>query len=393
LLLTDVSVAAAMNVIRAATEGDVETVKQWLTAPHTRHPGQVVQVLEGAARYGHVNIICQLMLDSGQVPEGAISVALYTACRYNQQSTAQLLIRHGHINTHDLTDALLAACVFGHMRIVVWLISDVMQLSHSDRIKWLLTTSCARGDLSAIKQLATRVDSDVTLVSQALRVACYNGRDDVVKWLMTHTTADVNSLGVINDVRGEVTSLMVACDNGHNDIVRRLLQCVTPHTVNMMSGAAANTALHFAICYETEKRSPMQAGCIDSDIVTVTATLYLNNVNLQIAGDSTALHWACTRGDVEIVRMLLSAFADTHITDDERRTPAMEAEQNGHTELLLHLQCILPATTDIPSTNNNSVSISLVSVTGVTQHNTPHTNRSRPDTTSKITTQANIRFV
>jgi hypothetical protein len=29
------------------------------------------------------------------------------------------------------------------------------------------------------------------------------------------------------------------------------------------------------------------------------------------------------RGDVEIVRMLLSAFADTHITDDDRRTPAM----------------------------------------------------------------------
>jgi ankyrin repeat protein len=142
------------------------------------------------------------------------------------------------------------------VRIVTWLTSDVMQLSQSDRIKWLLlTTACARGDLSDIKQLATQVDSDVTRVmSQALRVACYNGRDDVVKWLMSHTTADVNSRGVIDkQVDGEVTSLMVACNMGYNNIVRRLLQCVTPHTINMMSGAVANTALHFAICCETDK--------------------------------------------------------------------------------------------------------------------------------------------
>jgi hypothetical protein len=99
-----------MNVIRAAIVGDVETVKQWLTAPHTRHPVQVAQVLERAASHGHDNT-CQLMLDSGQVSDDAISLALKAACRYNQQSTAQLLLRHGHINTHDLTKALLAACV------------------------------------------------------------------------------------------------------------------------------------------------------------------------------------------------------------------------------------------------------------------------------------------
>jgi hypothetical protein len=86
------------------------------------------------------------------------------------------------------------------MRIVKWLISDVMTLSHTDRIRWLLITACARGDMSDIQQLATQVDSDVTRVmSQALRVACYNGRDDVVKWLTSHTTADVSSRGVIHE--------------------------------------------------------------------------------------------------------------------------------------------------------------------------------------------------
>jgi hypothetical protein len=89
--------------------------------------------------------------------------------------------------------------------------------------------------MSDMKQLATQVDSDVTRVmSQALRVACHCGRDDVVKWLTSHTTADANSRGVIiQQVYGEVTSLMVVhVTKVMSNIVRRLLQCVTPHTVN-----------------------------------------------------------------------------------------------------------------------------------------------------------------
>jgi ankyrin repeat protein len=94
--------------------------------------------------------------------------------------------------------------------------------------------------------------------------------------------------------------------------------------------------------------------------------------------------------------MLLSAFADTHITDDDRRTPAMLAELHGHTELLPYLRCTLsysPGIVEHVSNNNNSVSISLVSVEDVTQHNTPHTNSSRPGTTSKSTKRANMRVV
>jgi ankyrin repeat protein len=199
---------------RAAVVGDVETVKQWLTAPYTRH---FRQVIERAASHEHEKI-CRLMLESCRVP---ISVALRAACRDNQQSTAQLLLGHGHINTHDPTKALLAACVYGHVRMVKWLISDVMQLSQSDHIKWLVITVCARGDLSIVKQLVTDVDCAVSRVtSQALRVACYNCRDNVVKLLMLHTAADVRSRGVIDEVSGEVTSLMVACNIGHNSIVR-----------------------------------------------------------------------------------------------------------------------------------------------------------------------------
>jgi ankyrin repeat protein len=94
----------------------------------------------------------------------------------------------------------------------------------------------------------------------------------------------------------------------------------------MMSGNKGNTALHFAICYETNTHFQKPAACAGSDIDTVTAKLHLSNVDLQVVNDNTTLHWACYRGHMEIVRMLLSAFADTHITEDNRRTPAMLAE-------------------------------------------------------------------
>jgi hypothetical protein len=114
-------------------------------------------------------------------------------------SIAKRVIQHCSIHTHTLTEALLNASRNGYVHIVEWLISDVMHLSYTDRIRWTFVTACVCArDVSDIQQLATRVHSDVTSVmSQALRVACYNGRHDVVKWLTSHTTADVSNAAVI----------------------------------------------------------------------------------------------------------------------------------------------------------------------------------------------------
>jgi hypothetical protein len=128
--------------------------------------------------------------------EADMNFAFTTACDRNRLSIAKRVIQHCSIQTHTLTEALLNASVSGHVHIVEWLISDVMHLSYTDRIRWTFVTACVCGDVSDIQQLATRVHSDVTSVmSQALRVACYNGRHDVVKWLTSHTTADVSSAG------------------------------------------------------------------------------------------------------------------------------------------------------------------------------------------------------
>jgi hypothetical protein len=206
----------SLDVMKAAKVGDVETVNKWLTARGYKHQGQLCTVIELAIMHKRNNI-CQLLLDCRAIrnDEQAVDTALITACQFNRLTIVKSVIQRCFIQKSTLTQALLEAKVRGHVRVVNWLISDVMHLSDTDRIRWTFVTACVRGDVSDIQQLATRVHSDVTSVmSQALKVACYNGRHDVVKWLTSHTTADVSSVGVIRIYDGEMTSLMAACNDG-----------------------------------------------------------------------------------------------------------------------------------------------------------------------------------
>jgi ankyrin repeat protein len=144
-------------------------------------------------------------------------------------------------------------------------------------------------------------------MSHALKVACYNDRHDVVKWLASHPTANASSTGVVHPADGEVTSLMTACTRGHKRIAIQLLQCVTPHTVNMMSGKLRDTALHLTCSSETNKR--LYTACDNGDVDAMSELLSTCDVDLQTSHGSTLLHLACENGHVEVVRLLLSTFA------------------------------------------------------------------------------------
>jgi ankyrin repeat protein len=59
-----------------------------------------------------------------------------------------------------------------------------------------------------------------------------------------------------------------------------------------------------------------------------------NDVDGQDNNGCTPLHHACQFGNVDLVECLLSVFANTNITDDDKRTPVEHAKYSGNNELV-----------------------------------------------------------
>jgi hypothetical protein len=126
-----------------------------------------------------------------------------------------------------------------------------MKFSHNERVRWLLATASARGDINTVRSLAVQASLTAKdAMSQALRAACYKGKVEVVDWLTKYTAADVSRCGVVNVAMGSDTSLTAACHEGRVDIVRTLLQYVTPHTINIQCGRYTDSALHSVIWFK-----------------------------------------------------------------------------------------------------------------------------------------------
>ena len=53
----------------------------------------------------------------------------------------------------------------------------------------------------------------------------------------------------------------------------------------------------------------------------------------------TAVHWACSNGHLEIVRLLLCQGADMSIRDNDGDTALHDASSNGHLEIVQLLLC------------------------------------------------------
>jgi hypothetical protein len=101
-----------------------------------------------------------------------------------------------------------------------------------------LVQASARGDLTRVTQLVNTIGPDVTdVMSHVLWAACYNGRVDIVDWLITHTSADVNCGRVVYIDIGNMTSLAIAYYEGEMTVFKRLLTDATsPCDLSIVSG-------------------------------------------------------------------------------------------------------------------------------------------------------------
>jgi ankyrin repeat protein len=268
-----------------------------------------------------------------------LTSALHAACFRGQLLLVQLTVRAlgRHCNIHVLNGSLHTAASRCHSEVVDWL----LRLTHptdADHLRYNLVQASARGDLTRVTQLVDTIGPDVTdVMSYALWAACYWGRIDIVDWLMTHTSADVNYSGERCFGIGSLTSLAIACYEGHMTVVKRLLTDATSSCdVNIVVGVRCNTALHEIIWYT--RQTQLHESCGRGDTAAVVDTVRQCDVNMQDRDGMTALHCACVSGRLDTVAVLLSVFADINITADDGRSPIAMCEYFGHPELANYVQ-------------------------------------------------------
>ena len=183
---------------------------------------------------------------------------------------------------------LYLACLAGHYDIVTYLINKC----HSDpntTIEQMIPVP--RSSIPFSSNSTTPLYGLLSIVDHILytplHIACRYGHLDIVKFLVSVSSVDVNS----KDSDG-YTPLHTACRYSHLDIV----ECLLTSTLADVNSKNSNgyTPLHTACRYN------------HSDIVECLLSSTLVDVNIKNNHGDTPLHIACQYGELQIVQLLMS---------------------------------------------------------------------------------------
>jgi serine/threonine protein kinase/ankyrin repeat protein len=186
-----------------------------------------------------------------------------------------------------------------------------------------LAVAISEGRLEVVRYLVTECSADVNIKDNygwtALLRAASDGHVDVVRYLVTECSADVN----IKDNYGW-TALLRAASDGHVDVVRYLVgECSADMNMKDNSGG---TALMWAA-------RGGHVGVVRSLVGECSA-----DVNFQVEHGLTVLMLAASSGDVDVVRCLVAeCSANVIMKDNSGGTALMWAARYGHTDAVRFL--------------------------------------------------------
>jgi ankyrin repeat protein len=254
--------------------GDLKRVEAMLTDPNVNPAANNNYALKKASGNGHEKVVKLLLADQRVDPTAFNNDALNTACCLGHVGVVKLLLADPRVDPSSNNSLLAITCHYGHFEIVKLLLAD-RRVDPAANNNGALQRASSSGSVPVVKLLLSdpRVDPSDAYV---LRSACEGGHHDIVKLLLADARVDPTGHGLIE----------MASDGGHCQIVRLL---VNDERVN--PGLSPQFALGFH--------------CISGDLERVRMILTAHPEVDPAADDNHAVRVACSKGHSEIVSLLL----------------------------------------------------------------------------------------
>ncbi|XP_067676346.1 serine/threonine-protein phosphatase 6 regulatory ankyrin repeat subunit A-like [Haliotis asinina] len=278
--------------------------------------------------------------------------SLMLACLWGHKAVVELLVQQGA--NHSLTDKrgdniLHYACQGGHVEVVTFIISlRTFDINCGGLNKQTPFMAAGRHGHKDVVELLVKNGANLSLrdahSNNILHLACGRGRVEVVKYVISLNTVDINSWG-----NNKKTPIMVAGRSGHTEVIRLLVKngadlslrdahgdnilyyaCLGGH-VEVVKYVVSKNRVDINSRGKDRKTPVMVAGARGHKDVVELLVKYGANLSLRDAHGDNILYFACLGGHVEVVKYVVSKNrVDINSRGKDKKTPVMVAGESGH---------------------------------------------------------------
>ncbi|XP_048242398.1 ankyrin-3-like isoform X2 [Haliotis rufescens] len=307
---------------------------------------------------GHEEIL-KVLVSHGADLKGRGYRYLHMACARGHISIVRYLLSYEDINInertiHEETPVMMAAEA-GHSDVYDHLVSEGADLSFTDDSdRDCLMLACKGGNMSIVKQLLSlntfNINRKDRLNRTPVMLAAEAGHSDVYHLLVSEGA----DLSLTDYMDGDC--LMLACEGGNMSIVKHLLSLKTfninrrdssESTPVMMAAKAGHSDVYHLLVSEGADLSftdYMDGDCLmlaceggNMSIVKHLLSLKTFNINRRDSFESTPLMIAAEAEHSDVYHLLVSEGADLSLTDDRDRDCLMLACGRGDMSIVKHL--------------------------------------------------------
>jgi len=251
-------------------------------------------------------------------------IPLHIACRagFNQMIIEELLTRNpATLNTRNINNQSAIDLSYLHKH------TDIFNflLNQTDiDLKNLLTLVCDEGDMDRVQLLLNHKNIQLN-DNKPLYAACIPGHCDIVTLLLTYNQNDCMKINSHAPRNGYNHLLLVACQRMYScspidrekfaTIIKTLLKDSTLDS--NIKDEAGITPLHYATSNDNILQLLLKK---DARYINEQSTEH-NDYGSRVCSQSTPLHYAITKGNLQSIFLLLQYGADISITDAKKNNP------------------------------------------------------------------------